>query len=217
MYRIIIAILYIFYGITKLVIGLSVMTLPLEIIKKTPILNLFAKESEDKTLAGTMYEYILILFGVYTIVHGFAMLHLFSQSFHDFIELKQTQYSIFIIIGLVLTIFYLLVLYTKLPISKDLEKYKDHYKLLGLGAGISFLIMPVLWEFIEYTYPAFMKLSKEEQSAFIIGSVILLAIIIELIYSYIKRKNIPITTRTIIPSDYKSAYDKLDTKIKTEL
>ena len=212
MHRIIIAIIYIFYGISKLIIGLSVMTLPLEIINKTPVINLFAKASEDKTFAGRMYEYILILFGIYTIIHGLAMLHVFPIKFHDFIELKETQYTIFISIGLVLTIFYLLVLYTNVPINKNLEKNRDHYKLLGLGGGISFLIMPVIWEFIEYIYPTFMKLSKEEQSVFILGSVIILAIVIELVYEYIKKKHIPVTTRTLIPSDYKEVYDKLENK-----
>ena len=39
---------------------------------------MFTKEAADKTLAGRMYEYVLMAFGVFTIVHGLIIFKLFA-------------------------------------------------------------------------------------------------------------------------------------------
>jgi uncharacterized membrane protein len=178
--------LYILYAIVKITVGLSLFILPLNVISNTPVLNLFTKEAADKTFAGRFYEYILLLFGVFTLFNGLALFDLLSPSLIRYFESEHTEYIVFITLGTLLTVFYSLVLYTNLPISKN-KAYYDHYKLLGLIGGISFLVMPIIWEIIAFVVPAFRALSREGRAIFVISSIIITVIIGELIYTYFKR------------------------------
>jgi len=200
-----IATLYIFYGITKLIIGLSLMTFPIEIIKKIPVLNWFIKQVADKTLAGRFYEYVLLFFGVYTILHGLALFGVFPAKYNALVEKKWVLYSIFLFLGSILTIFYCLVLYTDLPISKNKDDYSD-YKLLGLGGGIGFLVFPLIWEAFDHVVPFFRSLSTEMQNLVLITFTIILFFVIDLIYNYMHRRNIKLTAKNIVPTDYQNAY-----------
>lgn len=193
--------LYLLYGIIKVSVGISLLLIPSDKIKKLPVLKLFAAELEDTTLAGRLYEYVLIIFGIYTIIFGLALFNLYPYEYRNFLENKYTEYSVFIIIGLILTIFYSLVLYTKLPISKNM-KYEDHYKLLGLIGGLSFLVMPLIWEILEYINPVLNNMSYELRSLTILGGSILFIIILGLIYTfYIKdKKKFKAETKDIIES-----------------
>jgi hypothetical protein len=182
-----IGILYILYALVKIIIGSCLFLLPLNTISKTPVLNIFTKEAADTTLAGRMYEYVLFAFGIFSLFEGLALLDQLPPALTIYFESKWTEYTVFIILGTILTVFYSLVLYTRLPISKNTID-TDHYKLLGFFAGISFLCMPLLWEFIAYTVPAFRNLSFEARSIFVIGFAIIVAICADLIHTYLKRK-----------------------------
>lgn len=203
----VVAILYIIYGLIKLVVGMSVMQLPEHILAKIPVLNWFTSEASDKTLAGRFYEYALMAFGCFTIIHGFAMLHVLSDAVHDAMEHRYTQYFVFTVIGLAMTVFYSLVLYTKVPISKS-ETPEDmgHYKLLGFYGGLSFLVMPLLWELMDLLFPMFDKLSMEWQNATIVGFTVLVVIVGECLYTYFKKKDIPVTK--VVPDVYTTAYKR---------
>ena len=196
---IIIAIIYILYGVIKIVIGTCILVLTPEEISEIPILHNFKKEAGDKSLAGRMYEYILMAFGVYTIVHGCILFNLLPTKFVKIFEHKVFQYGILIILGLIMTIFYICVLYTNLPIDKNIA-YTDHYLIIGLVGGISFLIMPPGWELIEYISPYFRKLPFEQQNLWIIGAVIVIAVIAELVYIYYTHASDKSTTKAIINS-----------------
>ena len=201
-----IAFLYIFYGITKLIIGLSIMTIPINIIKNIPVLNWFIKTISDTTFAGRFYEYILLVFGIYTITHGLALLNVFPRKIHNFIESDFVFNYVFILFGVILLVFYCLVLYTNIPISKNVANYND-YKLLGIGSGAAFLVVPLLWYIFEAISPWFVRLNRELQNLIILLIVIIALIIIEGIYSYLQSKHIPIRPKTIIPADYQNAYE----------
>jgi hypothetical protein len=188
--KIISGILYLLYGITKVSIGITLMVIPSEKIKNIPFLKLFAAEVEDKTFAGRLYEYALLIFGIYTIIFGLALFNIYPNKYREILENKYTEYSVFISIGLLLTIFYSLVLYTNLPISKDM-KYKQHYKLLGLFGGISFLIMPFFWELIGFINPTLHNMTPELRSLTILGGSIIFIILLAYIYIYVKKNNIP--------------------------
>jgi predicted permease len=54
------------------------------------------------------------------------------------------------------------VLYTKLPIDKN-PAYYDNYKLYGYIGGLSFLLVPVIWEAFEYIFPILDNLSVANQ------------------------------------------------------
>ncbi len=193
MLRHIIAFYYLFYGITKIIIGLSLMSLPLDYIKKIPILNYFIIIASDKTLAGHFYEYILMLFGVYTIIMGFSYLHILPVSVRHIVETKTFQYPVYIIFGLILIIFYTLVSYTNLPIDhSDKEEDLFHYKLIGIGGGISFLLIPIIIELFIILIPSFRSLQYEEKSMIILGGSIFIIIIIGFIWSIFQKYNLTI-------------------------
>lgn len=211
-----VAFLYILYGITKVIIGLSVMTIPLNIINRIPILNWFVKTISDKTIAGRFYEYILLLFGFYTIIHALALFEVFPNNINVLLDQKIILYSVFGIFGIILTIFYSLVLYTNIPIDKDVKHYDD-YKLFGLGGGLSFIILPILWEIIDRGIPFFRSLSNEIQKLILFSGVIILLFIFDLIYNYINRNKIDITVKQLIPKDYQGAYGHVEDLTKKRL
>jgi len=122
--------------------------------------NLFF--SGDDTLAGHMIDYILLAFGLFTILHGSALMEVFPMKTNNYIESKNFQYLIYTLLGIFSIIFYTLVLYTKLPISKDPRQY-NNYKLYGYLGGISFLLVPLIWEFLEYIFPILNTLSVSKQ------------------------------------------------------
>ena len=176
-------IFYIVYGIIKIAIGLSILFLPIEIILKIPILNYFIDVISDKTLAGQFYDYTLCFFGVYTIICGLSLLNVFSQSLTDFIDSKNIIYTIYIIFGIIILIFYSLVLFTDVPISKDLTKHKLHYQIYGFIGGISFIFIPIMWETIIYLHPIYKQLSQDTQLIIIITTIMIFTIIGEIIYT----------------------------------
>ena len=111
--------LYILYGVIKISVGLAVLLLSPEQVGKIPIANLFVKEAADKTLAGHMYEYVLMAFGVFTIIHGLVIFNVLPLWFIKIFVTKTVQYTVLTVLGLILTIFYSLVLYTDNLSSKD--------------------------------------------------------------------------------------------------
>jgi hypothetical protein len=184
----IIGLIYIFYAIIKITIGLCLFTLPVSKIATIPVVKLFVKEAADKTLAGRFYEYVLFLFGIFSLFEGLSLLELLPEHIRAIFESKYIEYIVFTLLGGSLLLFYYLVLYTNVPISKNPED-NDHYKLLGLLTGVSFLVMPVISELFAYLIPAFGRLSFESKSAFVIGFIIILLIIVELIYTYLKKRH----------------------------
>ncbi len=186
---IVIASLYILYGVVKLSLGLTVMLLPQDKIESTPIIKMFSKHSADKSFAGRFYEYVLLIFGCYTIMYGLNILNVIPEPYHSIIDKKETEYTVFIILGLALTIFYTLVLYTDVPISKQ-DDSRESYKVLGLFGGLSFLAMPIIWEMLEDAYPYFKSLPLHKKSLFILSSVILSIITIEFIYKLLYNESL---------------------------
>jgi len=179
----IMAAIYILYGVIKIILGIAIMFLKPEDVKDIPVINLLKTVIEDNTLAGHMYDYVLMAFGVFTIIHGMILLDLLPLWFEIIFVSKLVQYGALIIFGLIMTIFYALVLYTDLPISKNKEKY-GHYISIGLIGGIIFLITPPFMELLEYISPAFNKLSIEQQNMSIIAIIIIITVIGELLYIY---------------------------------
>jgi hypothetical protein len=215
---IILGILYILYGVVKIVIGLLIMMLSAEEISKIPILKMFSKEAEDKTLAGRMYEYVLMAFGVFTIVHGLIIFKLLPLWFEELFVHKTVQYGSLIIFGLIMTIFYALVLYTDLPIDKS-TKDTDHYLTLGFVGGITFLLMPVIWELIEFSSPFFKSLSLEQQNLLIIASIVVITVIAEIIYMIVQGASEESSIKKIAESKIHQVTDvaEVATNIKAEL
>ncbi len=195
--------LYILYGVIKIVGVLLIIFLSENEISKIPFLNNYISFAKDKTLAGHFYDYIMMVFCFYTICYGFSILQYFPTNVDNIFENKVFIYLLYLILGLVSIIFYSLVLYTNIPISKDLKNYKHLYKLYMLFGG-SFILIPIIKESIVYFRPhVIYHVSKISQTNLIIGILITLSIVVDLLYKYYKNKNknknknndIPITTK----------------------
>jgi hypothetical protein len=184
---------YLLYGISKILIALSLMTFPLSILDKIPLLNYFIITTEDDSFAGHYYEYILMIFGIYTIIMSLSLLHILPYFIRSIVENKKFEYSIFILLGLALIIFYSLVIYTDLPIQKS-KKDDDifHYKVLGIGGGISFLLIPCILEFINYFFPIFKGHNLETRSIIILTGSIIFIICLGYVLDYFKERNLSI-------------------------
>lgn len=180
-------IIFILYGFLKLGLIVSLMFIPPTIQKKLAEIegfDLFI--SGDETLSGKMYEYVLFVFAIFSIVHGMALLGIFSENFHHLIESKHFQYTFYIVLGLWLMIFYGLVVYTKIPIEKE-EENMHNYKIYGYLGGLSFLLVPPIWIIIEHLNP-FLERMREEKQLMYMTFVMLSAIfIVFLTYIVIKR------------------------------
>lgn len=177
------AIVYILYGLFKIITGIILLYLPLNYIKKIPILKNFIGFANDRTLAGMFYDYILIAFGIYTIICGLVILDVFSKPINTFFDNKITIYIIYYIFGITTLVFYLLVLYTDAPIPKALDENKLHYEIYGFGGSAMFLLIPIMWDIIVYINPKFKRLSIEKQVIVIIGITIVISFIINSIYN----------------------------------
>lgn len=182
-----IGIIFLLYGLFKLSLIVSIMFIPpfiQEKLSKIEGLDFFI--SGDHTTAGKMYEYVLFVFAVFSIIHGLALLGVFSENFHQTIESKEFQYPFYIILGLWLLIFYLLVIYTNLPIEKE-PKNMYNYKIYGYLGGLSFLLVPPVWILIEYFNPFLNRMRQETQLVYMTFMMLFAIFIIFLTYIVVKR------------------------------
>ena len=194
----ILAFLYIFYGIIKICGVLMIIFLPEDKISTIPIINNYISFTKDKTLAGHFYDYIMIIFCLYTICYGFSVLQYFPTNVDNIFENKIFIYLLYFILGSVSIIFYSLVLYTNLPISKNLKDSTQLYNLYMLCGG-SFLLIPIVKEIIIYIQPHFIyHVNEISQNNLIIGIIIVISIVIsiisELFYKFYTNKQNTITT-----------------------
>lgn len=181
----ILGIVYIVYGVSRIFIGIA---LALVSAQKDPgVLVWFSKANTDTTLAGKMYDYTVMVFGVYTVMYGALLLH--PSLPIKYLEQKAVQYSVFIGLGSFLIVFYTLVLYSnvKIPKNKDNRRF---YKFIGLGGGISFVLIPLVSEVIAYAEPAFNTLSESTRTQLTVGGTILVIVSVGVIWEILKRVNV---------------------------
>lgn len=130
------------YGLLKIFVGTTAtMASPetkAKIIKKIPAAKAFY--SDDETLAAAALEYNFIIFGLFSLLHGLDKFHVLPPAISHHLESKQTEVIFYAAMGSFLTVFYTAVVYTDAPIPKN-PANRAHYKLLGIVAGLSFLIM----------------------------------------------------------------------------
>jgi hypothetical protein len=196
--------LYLIYGITKVTVGLGLLVLPQQVIDNMPIINEIGVH-RDPTLAGKVYECAYLLFGIYTILVALSLLHIFEPSWRRYFEQRETQYAIVFALGAIMVVFYALVLYTDVPISKIPEN-RNYYLLLGLGGGLSFMLLPAIWEATMYFNPWFGNLRFEQKSMVAIGLVLAVLITADGIYTYLQKNKLD---SIILPDALRSEIDKL--------
>ena len=158
-----IGLIFLAYGVIKIILVAFIFLIPPSLQKRLSAIegfDLFI--TGDPTLAGKMYEYVLLAFAVFSVIHGLALLGAFSKPVHDLIEKKAFQYPFYTALGLWLMVFYALVIYTNLPIPKDPKKMRN-YKIYCFFGGLSFLLVPVIWEAIERSNPSLDRMAQDKQ------------------------------------------------------
>lgn len=172
--------LFLLYGISKVVIFLTILTIPPKIQDKladTPILNSII--TGDRTDAGHGIEYVLLIFGIFSIFHGLAMLGSLPASACDFILSRRFQFTFYFALGAFMMIFYSMILYTNVAISKKPEN-TDIYWIYAFLVGPSFLAVPVIWQLYLFIAHMLSQLSFGMQLFFII--IMMCVVIFTLLY-----------------------------------
>jgi len=198
-FKILLGIVYIIYGLIKVLVGIALFNVPKDVLlKKFPIIKNFTSPEEDDTISGKMYEYIFIIFGLFTFFNGMSLIRLLPKTLIKFFEYKWTEYTVFITLGLLSTIFYSLVLFTKTKIPKR-EDQTTYYKFYGLGGGIFLLLTPFILESV----PVFNKLSMEMKSMTVLTAMLIVFGIANWFYN-----------KNLLLPEYKKDYEILKNKVK---
>lgn len=145
--------LFLLYGISKIVIFLTILAIPPKVQDKladVPLINSII--TGDRSDAGHGIEYVLLVFGIFSVFHGLAMLNGLPVSMSDFVLSRSFQFTFYILCGTFMIIFYSLVLYTNVQISKKPENY-DVYWIYAFLVGPSFLAVPVIWQLSLFLIP----------------------------------------------------------------
>lgn len=139
--QIVLGCLMLLYGFAKLIIGCIACFFSPEMRKKAAsvkVLGFFL--NDDMTIAGKAFNFALMIFGIYSIVHGLDMIHVLPYNVSEFVMKRHIMYYINGIIGVCLIAFYSLVLFTNVKIPK-MEEHKHRYMIEGLCSGLMFVIM----------------------------------------------------------------------------
>ena len=134
-------VLLVVYGLLKsLLIYVSVALSTSEQNKydATPIIG--AMIVKDKTFAGSVVEYGLLVFAIFNILRGLCKMNVVRGSLHTIIMSHITMYILYAVVGLFLTIFYCIVLYSDIRVDKNMQNI-DKYESVNLVHGITFLSM----------------------------------------------------------------------------
>lgn len=167
------------FGMAKAVIGcLALTSLPArESMAKNSVLRLFVET--DTTTAGKFAEVVLVLFGLYSLAHGAALLGLASQRVTAFFEHPHMYTLIYGGFAALLLGFYSLVLFTDVGIEKD-PSGTGHY-WLAWASGLTFLLVPL-------TYALWQALSQSPIPAAHVTAFLLAALVVSsLLYIGVRR------------------------------
>ena len=94
--------------------------------------------NSDSTAAGKTIDVIILVIGVYTLLHGLVLLTLAPKALRALFACPWTHVVVNTLFGTFCIVFYALVLYTNVRIGKDDDR-TDTYKVFGLGGGVLLL------------------------------------------------------------------------------
>lgn len=172
-------IIYIVYGLLKLFMSCVALIVPKSAVANVPVLSFLA--SDDVTLAGQAYEYIFLIFAIYAIMFGLALLHALPEPLMPFFRHPNAELIVLTSLGLFLVIFYSFVLFTSQTIISHDPRYRHKYITLGFGAGIFFIIFGILWEALMHLLPTVRGMNVYFGTAVIVAVVIVFALLAYLI------------------------------------
>ena len=116
------------YGIAKIALA---------VVDETPSLRArvpYLDAHYDGSTAGHALRAFLVAFGVYTVVHGLALLQVLPAAVGSF----AATFAVYGTIGVLMTAFFGLVVYGPRGVNRD-PAYAGEYRVLGLGGGLMFL------------------------------------------------------------------------------
>lgn len=184
----VIGLIFLIYGLLKVIVVAAILFfIPKDVqmkLAKVPALNLLI--TGDTTIAGKGGEIALGMFGIFSIIHGLALMGYTPSSVTRVFESKWFQYLIYLVFGLAFIIFYSLVLYTDLPIPKKEENRRLYWTYAYLG-GASFLVVPIIWELSIHVIPYMSTLTLREQLAYITVIILILIVAAYIIRSFIPK------------------------------
>jgi len=119
------------------------------IVRKFPLMEYFIS-SRDSTISGLMFEIIICIFGIFTLCHGLSYFFDFPEHLEYYLFSHDSVYMVHLILGLVLIVFYTLVVYTNVKIPKEPAE-KNTYIIKGICTGIVFILtIPLFYIYHNY-------------------------------------------------------------------
>lgn len=183
-----IAMAYLVVGIGKVLLALAFMLFP-DKVSKVPLLGQLSKDNKDHTAAGVVYEYVYLVIGIFAVCIALSLFNVFPDSISNVLQDKRSEYGLFVTLGTILVVFYSLVLFTDVRITKDKRNY-EYYRFWGLMGGASLMAIPLAAEGIKKAIPVFKTMSPKLQSAVILGISIVMYAIASVMFVYVNKNNI---------------------------
>ena len=132
--RVCVGLLLLTYGLVKLTIGALQFVIPKSVLASH---TFFAKLIDNNpTMSDIVIDVGLMIFGVYSILSGLHILNIIDVGF---IHSRAFVYAFYLILGVSITVFYYLLIYTDLPIPHK-ENDMVKYKIGGLVGGLIFIL-----------------------------------------------------------------------------
>lgn len=140
------------FGIVKILLGLSIIFVPLEIRKmyqdKKIIKDLIPTE---KNTAELMLDISIIIIAIFSVIEGLHILGYLNNNYLSYLIFSHLfTYILYTIVGLLLIVYFSLVVYTDINVGSKNEKDYSKYEIFGVGTGILLLII-VLVKYMYYS------------------------------------------------------------------
>lgn len=147
----VLGVVFVLYGVFKICVALLAFLLPPKIQQRmhdTPLRMLFPN---DATTAGRTVDVLLFVYAVYSIFHGLNLIGINVPFVSDLIAMTLFKTLLYVTLGMVLIIFYTLILATKVPISSKKPSEDGmyvSYVVVGSLFLMTALLIPMYGKFI---------------------------------------------------------------------
>lgn len=135
--------IFILFGVVKVVAACTVLFMPPAVKARLAKNKYIAKVlHNDTTLAGRIIELALLIFGVYSILHGLSLLGFLHTHVRRAILHPVTSHAVYAVLGIGMTFIYSAVVFHVPPVDIPHDpQYMSAYETLGVGGGTSFLML----------------------------------------------------------------------------
>lgn len=139
------------FGIFKILLGLSIIFIPLEVRKvyqEKKIIKDFIPI--EKNTAELMLDISIVIVAIFSVIEGLHILGYLNNKYLSYLIFTHFfTYILYTIVGLLLIIYFSLVVYTDVDVGSKNKKDYSKYEIFGVGTGI-LMIMIVLLKYMYY-------------------------------------------------------------------